>query len=133
MSRSKIQSISIKILFTELSSSTINEPHEPVVNIFEVPDSRTKMPYVRFYTNEYGNRIKVHAGMPNQLASLGGFILGVVINGRIYPVWNYKKEQVLVRLNNGQHVRMSEEWLERYQRYYVHPLRQPELHNFFPH
>ena len=87
------------------------------------------MPHVYFYTNKYGIRTRVSIGMPNVLASVGDFIIGVVIDGGIYPVWNRNREWVLVRLRSGLHVRMTPSLLQQYRQFYTDPIPLPRPAN----
>ena len=78
-----------------------------VPHIFEA-DSRSRLPFVGFYSDPYGRLIRVtERALPNRLAQVDDMIIGVVINGGIYPIYNRCGEQILARSHNGRHVKYA--------------------------
>ena len=113
--------------FTELSLSTDNaENHNNHSNhrlyIFEA-NSRARLPYVHYYSNQYGDIIRVTelSELPDRLALVDNFIIGVVINDSIYPIYNSRRQQVLARSHTGRHVLMTQELRQRYGHYFRRP------------
>ena len=83
------------------------------------------MPKVYMYSDPYGHRIIVtkEIEMPNELAFVGNYIIGVVINGGIYPLWSYKRHQVIVLIGNGKNVLMTSNMHAQYDRYFTPPIQ----------
>ena len=63
--------------------------------------------------------------LPNQLALVDDYIIGISINGGVYPLWSRVGNHVIVHVLSGGNVVMTPELHARYDRYYtpfqVHP------------
>ena len=84
------------------------------------------MPHVYFYLNQYGDPIRItERTMPQKLEENELLIFGVVLNGRVYPIFNRRQQQVLVLADNGQNIVMTPGLLEEYGSIYSRPIPRP--------
>ena len=84
------------------------------------------------YSNQYDDRIIIAAQieMPNELALINGFIIGVVIDGGIYPLWTRMRNQIIVRISNGRNLLMTPELHLQYDHYFTPFIRRPSGDHF---
>ena len=57
--------------------------------------------------------------LPNQLALVDDYIIGVSINGGVYPMWNRRGVRVIVHTLSRRNVFMTPELHAQYDRYYT--------------
>ena len=92
------------------------------VHIYQVDNLHNLMPDVRFFIDPLGYLTPINRGqglLIRELAFLDDFIIGVVINGGIYPIFNWMRNQVLVRISNGKNVRMTISLRAQYGQYFA--------------
>ena len=102
-------------------------PPRSHLSIFRVENIRTLMPKVAFWSDRFDDRYSVnHAQvLPDQLALVDDYIIGVVLNGGIYPVWNRVGSQVIVHILSTRNVVMTPELHEQYDHYFTPFVRHP--------
>ena len=91
------------------------------------------MPEVVWYSDNYGDRIRIIEGeqqMPNELALIDDYIIGVVVNGGIYPLWSTDRVQVIVHILSATNVEMTPELHAQYDRYFSRFIRHPRYNEF---
>ena len=87
---------------------------------------RALLPSVYRYSNQYDVRLLLHAvGAPHEYALLENYIIGVVVNGGIYPMWSRRRHQVIVKYNNGRNVIMTPELHALFDRHFTPFIQRP--------
>ena len=135
--------IDLYISLIDLSLSADNNRHQNVphnpgprahLSIFRVDDIRAFIPGVYKYADQYNDRIRIDMfelnRLPNQLALVDNYIIGVSINGGVYPMWNRRGDRVVVDTLSGGNVVMTPELHERYDRYYTPFQEHPRWEEF---
>ena len=128
---------------TDLSSSADNDgerraphvnPNREHLTIFRTEHATILMPKVYRFSNPYGEPITIElierSRIPNELALVDDeFIIGVVINGGVYPLWSRRGNQVIVRMHAGKNVVMTPELHAYYDHYFTPFIRHPSVQN----
>ena len=124
----------INFFLTDLNSSMNNDDNNapqvrrqdprPLrrVHIYQVDNLEALIPSVRYYKDPLGYLNPINgrqAQLIRQLAFLDEFIIGVVINGGIYPMFNWMQNQVLVTTSTGENVVMTIVLHAQYDRYFA--------------
>ena len=89
------------------------------------------MPHVFKFTDETGGLVRISEGIrqPEELALIDDYIIGVVIDTGIYPLWSRMGNQVIVRILTAENVVMTPELHARYDRYFTPITRQLHWQN----
>ena len=89
------------------------------------------MPDVFKFSDQYGDRMEIDMiephRLPDQLALINDYIIGVIINDGIYPLWSRGRKQVIVHILTATNVVMTSELHARYDRYFTPFNRNPRL------
>ena len=84
---------------------------------------RVLIPGVFAYSDQYQHRVTIDMDelnrLPNQLAIVNNYIIGVSIHGGVYRLWNSRGDQVIVHILSGRNVLMTPELHARYDRYFT--------------
>ena len=131
-------------LRTDLSSSADNDDERPAqhvnpnrghLSIFRVENSCILIPQVYRFSNQYGEPITMRwvdrSRIPNELALINDYIIGVVIDGGVYPLWNQRRNQIIVRILTARNVLMTPELHAQYDRYFTPFVRNPRWPNLY--
>ena len=84
------------------------------------------------FTDQYGTRIRIteKTEVPNQLAFVDEFIIGVAINGGVYPLLTRLRNQIIVRIRDGRNFLMTPELHALYDHFFTPYLRHPFFERF---
>ena len=96
-------------LFTELSSSS--EVREILVP--------TPLQHVAYYRDAQGYLIPIIAGSFHYVAADDFFIIGLMMHGHIYAIYDIQQRQVVVTADHSENVLMTEELHEDYDQFFV--------------
>ena len=84
---------------------------------------------VRYYADQNGDLIPLIAGNLDEIARNHDFVLGLLINGFPHPLYDRRKQMVLVRIDNNQNVLMTRELYHRFSNIYQYPHPPPNFND----
>lgn len=108
-------------LLTELSLSARNPHNLP---------SGNRIPHVRFHANQYGQLVRIsasHLSEVPKIASADGYVLGVVIEGQIYGLFDANRQWVIVRVRDRQNFAMRGALLAEYGPFFSRTRAHPNM------
>lgn len=115
--------LSIKIYtltfsLTEFSLSAVQQPRRV-----------GRLPNIGFYEIPGGAIIPLISGVDPRIAYDHYYALGVIFNGHLYPMYDRRRQWILVRLDNAQNVPMTGALYNRYGHLFYHPQQHPHNNN----
>ena len=109
----------IIFVLTDLSSSSIQRP----------PLRPDNTPDIHFYANRNGQIVPLIAGSVPRIVSDGRFMIGVVFDGFLFPIFNRERQWIIVRIADLRNIILTPELYRQYSHLFLHA--QEKMHSFY--